>query len=152
MQAGSSTAAHGSICHIPTYWSIADVHGVPKLQMHPAGLQVTVCQNAQNAPQSQTLYLVPNTASSILTPFPIPVSSPFIGVGTLTAELIFESPQVSGGKGDPWAVIANFKQNGQMDEGPADADFGPTCQFSAGGTVKLNKVDVTAQQVGTYAD
>jgi hypothetical protein len=152
MQAGSSTPAHGSICHIPTYWSFVNVRGVPKLQMHPAGLQVTVCQNAQNVAQSQTLYLVPNTATGILMPFPVPVVSPFVGPGTLTAELVFDSPQVSGGVGDPWAVTVNFKQNGKMDGGPADADFGPTCQFSAGGTVKLNKVDVTAQHVGNYAD
>jgi hypothetical protein len=157
MKAGASSPALGSICHIPTYGTSVTVGGFPHLQILRGGLQVTVCQNpnvnaANPVPQSQTLYLVPGRAAEVLTPFAILTSSPFIGPGTLTAELIFDTLEVSGGVGDPWAVALNFKQNGQNDGGLADAAFGPTCQFSGTGTVKLNKVAVPVEQAGNYGD
>jgi hypothetical protein len=112
----------------------------------------------QVVPQSQTLYLVPGRAKDVLTDFTIFTFSPFVGPGTLTAELTFDSPEVSGGVGDPWAVAVNFKQNGQSDGGAADGAFGPSCQFLGVNPVgvRLHMVDTTSQTYsgnnGTYQD
>lgn len=157
MRAGSSSPALGSIRYI------AASPVAPK-QFDPGGLLVTVCQNPAvlAVEQSQTLYVVPGNALEPLTPFTEIVIPPFATPGTLTAELIFDQPDVSGGQGDEWAVGLNFKKNGQNDGGiaadgtPVDLNFGPTCQFSGsdpGVTVKLNKVQNPQSSMGNnYQD
>jgi hypothetical protein len=162
MLAGTSASALGSIYYVPPHTTVTGP-GVPKkLQIVPPGLQVTVCQNPKvNAvPQSQTLYLVPGDAKDVLTQSTLIAVSPFVGPGTLTAELTFDSPGVSGGVGDAWAVALNFKQNGQSDGGLADFAFGPTCQFldvNPGVVgVRLHMVDTPSKPYsgnsGTYQD
>ncbi len=161
MFAGASADALGSIYYVPAHTVLIPTSvGEEKWQIVPSGLQVTVCQNGSgSAAESQTLYLVPGDAVDVQTPYAQMVSSPFVAPGTLTAQVTFDSPGVSGGVGDPWAVALNFKGNGAQDGGAADLAFGPTCQFHGGSpadtqiTVKLHKVDnVQSHSVASYQD
>jgi hypothetical protein len=152
---GSSSPAIGSICQVIA--GVVNV-GEPR-RLQPAGLQATVClnENADGVAQSQTLYLVPGDAHADLAGV-FEIRSPFVGPGTLTAELIFDSPEICGGVGDIWAVALNFKKNGQNDGGTVDdAPFGPTCQFSGVSgdvdpvTLKLNQIEAPESLTSTYA-
>jgi hypothetical protein len=160
MKAGTSTPALGSIYPVATAGAPITIGNLTGIRIIRPGLQVTVCENpaVKAVAQSQTLYVVPGDAYDVLTEFAEIAVSPFVGAGTLTAELTFDSPEVSGGVGDPWAVALNFKQNGQNDGGAADGAFGPTCQFLGTNPVgvRLHMVDTASQlysgNTGTYQD
>jgi hypothetical protein len=113
----------GSVAFRPAIFTSA-----PHFHLDPRGLIVTVCQNPSvgSEAQSRMVYLLPVLK--------------FFGPGKFSAQLVFDQPSATNDSNDAWAVGLNFKSGTQNDGGTDDQRFGPTCQFSSGGAVKLGQV------------